>query len=227
MSVNRVPEFYQYAIHLVYAVIIALSFDVAKDLFIPIQHFWATYENFENGVALLLVYVVIISGWIGWTKSIIDKPHKLNVYGNSRFVLDLFLGFLSFYLIQLAKPEYFQEFNQVFIWVMPGIFITYMIWDSIKYREYNLKDKAREIQTNRITKTLYGLIIVLIISLFYSNLLTRGVTVIVDGNNYLDLIFMIMSIALVLFYRNSKWKQIKVRKSRKPKDLKGKNNSNL
>ena len=74
---DKVSEFYQYAVHLVYAIIIALSYNVAIEVFIPIQNFWASYDGFLNGIALLFAYIVVVSGWVGWIKSIQNNRIKL------------------------------------------------------------------------------------------------------------------------------------------------------
>ena len=214
MSATEVSKFYRYSINLVYAVIVALSFDVATELFIPIQNIWESYANFTNAMALILAYVVIICGWVGWTKSMIDKPHKVNFYGNSRFVLDLLIGFWSFYLIQLAKPENFGEYSQVFIWVFPAIFVTYLVWDLAKFKEYNMKNETKVIQENRLVKTLYGLAIFFVISIVYYRLFQNGITLIFDGYDFTNLVFIWICIIFTLLYRKSKWKQKK-----KPKKI--------
>jgi len=220
LSASRVPEFYQYAIHLVYAVIIALSFDVATEIFMPIQNFFESYDNFLKGMGLLLVYVVVISGWVGWTKSIIGRPHRINFYGNLRFVLDLFIGFWYFYLIQLAKPEHFNEFNQIFIWVFPAIFVTYIIWDFAKFKEYNFKNQEREVRGNRVRKTLYFTVLFFAVALIYTHVDQNNRTIIVYENNIVDFIFIVVSIILTLLYRKSKWKETRIKRIKK-KNSKG------
>lgn len=218
MSFTRTSGFYQYAVHLVYAIIIALSFDVAIQVFIPIQIFWQSYDHFLNGMGLLLAYVFVVSGWVGWTKSIIDRPHKINFCGNSRFVLDLFIGFWYFYLIQLSKPENFSEFNQIFTWVIPTIFGVYIIWDLAKLKEYNFKDREKVVRGNRVRKTLYFTILFLIVALIYSNADQNDVTINFYENNILDLIFIFISIILVLLYRKSKWKMTRTRYKKRVKN---------
>ncbi len=224
--VAKVSEFYQYAIHLVYAIIIASSYDVAIRLFIPIQNFWTSYDTILNGIALLFAYIIVISGWVGWTKSIQNKPHKITFFGNSRFVLDLFIGFWYFYLIQLAIPEHFGEFNQVFVWVNPVIFGVYVVWDLVKFKEYNFKNQEKIIRTNRATKTIYFFIIFMMISYAYTLVEVNEITIIAYENDIVDLIFILGSIGFTLWYRKSKWKETKTKRRRKITDSKKKNNSN-
>ena len=223
---DKVSEFYQYAVHLVYAIIIALSYNVAIEVFIPIQNFWASYDGFLNGIALLFAYIVVVSGWVGWIKSIQNKPHKISFFGNSRFVHDLFIGFWYFYLIQLSKPEFFGEFGQVFVWINPVIFGTYVIWDLVKFKEYNFKSEEKIIRKNRSRKTIYFLIIFLMISYAYTLVGINGITILIYENNVVDLIFIITSIGFTLWYRKSKWKETKTKKRRKTTNSKKKNNSN-
>lgn len=221
----KVSEFYQYAIHLVYAIIIALSYNVAIEVLIPIQNLWASYDGFLNGIALLFAYIVVVSGWVGWTKSIQNKPHKISFFGNSRFVLDLFIGFWYFYLIQLSKPEFFGEFSQVFVWINPIIFGTYVIWDLVKFKEYNFKSQEKIIRKNRSTKTIYFFTIFLIISYAYTVIEVNEITIFIF-ENHVDLIFILVSIGFTLWYRKSKWKETKTKKMRKSTNSKKRNSSN-
>ena len=131
-------EFYPFSAHLIYAVIVTLSFEIAGNVFIPFDKAFSSYDN-ALSISLLLSYAFIISGWVGYTKSISKRPHRENWLGNTRFVIDLVILFLAFYLLSLTNPEKFERFITVFgtfIWLFPATFIVYFIWDMFKYFEY-------------------------------------------------------------------------------------------
>jgi hypothetical protein len=77
-SPQTVRDFFQYAIHVIYAIILTTSFDIAAKVSIPIGKINPVLHetNFVNAMGLLLVYIVIISGWVGYTKSIAKRPHE-------------------------------------------------------------------------------------------------------------------------------------------------------
>ncbi|AIF83240.1 hypothetical protein NTE_01167 [Candidatus Nitrososphaera evergladensis SR1] len=105
MLPKTVQEFYPFAVHTIYAVIITLSFEVASHLLIPIENVFSSWDNILRSAGLMLAYIIIISGWIGYTKSISKRPHSENHLGNARFVMDLVILFLVFYLMSFANEE--------------------------------------------------------------------------------------------------------------------------
>jgi hypothetical protein len=47
--------------------------------------------------------------------------------------MDLVILFLVFYLVAIANPKVHDHFGMIFLWVIPVIFIFYMMWDLVKY----------------------------------------------------------------------------------------------
>jgi hypothetical protein len=133
-------EFYIFAIHAIYAVILASSFDIAKDYLIPVSKI-TSGEDFVHVLGILFVYTVLISGWIGYTRSVSARPHTTSSLGNLRFIMDLLIVFVTFYLVNLTSNiEIFKNsFYETFVAILPMLFSLYLIWDIIKLFEYRKK----------------------------------------------------------------------------------------
>ena len=178
-----------------FAIIVAQSFMIATDLLIPLDEI-LNDDNFLKTTSLFLVYVIIISGWVGYARSMSEKPHKDNHHGILRFVIDLVILFEYFYLLQLTKhPGNFQD---EFVWVISIIFWSYFIWDVIKYVEYRGK-KVR----NRIGVTLLFAIICLAISGVYY--LTQTNEVIETDSTIVFIAYIANMLIIILGYRIVKW----------------------
>ena len=219
----EVPDGYQYAVHLIFAIIIASSFELASEILIPLDGAFTDKNNLVLASSLLLSYVVIIAGWVGYALSMSTKPHKDNYKGALRFMIDLIIPFENFYLIQLVPTE---KFILEFPIVLSVLFTTYIIWDVIKYFEYHSKE-ARKITKNRGGRTGVCAIFCYILTVAY--LLTSS-----DPNSefYLfaddqshALVFTFLMLFLIIFYRIWKW-DIRCRKQPAKKRVNKKNNSN-
>ena len=110
MLPKSLSEFFQYAVHLVYAIVIGLSFDMAKEVVIPIEDV-TKVPQLINLATLILGYFIVVTSWIGYFKSMQHKPHKENVLGIIRFGTDLFIVFLFYYFVSLTDPEKIVHFR--------------------------------------------------------------------------------------------------------------------
>ena len=190
-------NFYHIAIHFIYAIVIAHSFAIASGLLIPLNDVF-TSEKIIQTLALFLAYIIIISSWIGYTRSISVKPHKDTSTGAMRFFIDLVILFEYFYLLQLSQTEYFDTQIHLIILV---IFGTYMVWDAVKYFEHTGKG-ARNTTKSRGRKTLFCFILCMMITFLYE-----------IGAGFKDpqsnLIWFIGTYgSLIIMYRMSKWNVI-------------------
>ena len=52
-------EFYPFAVHLIYAVILTLSFEIAGNVFIPFDKAFSSYDNALRSISLLLSYALL------------------------------------------------------------------------------------------------------------------------------------------------------------------------
>jgi len=218
---KTLTDFYQYAIHLIYAIIISQSFSLASVIFVPIENLFS-FEGFLKGFALFLAYTIVITGWVGWSKSIIRNPHSENVLGNFRFVTDLFILFWFYYLINLTNPEKINAYGETFVWVLPVIFGSYIMWDMLKYFEYK-SDTPEEIKhrKKRLKITIYFWIAFVAQGVLYSYAVNFQPFLKWGENSAWNIIFISASFALIIAYRWKKWvvpRAIKRRGAKKKND---------
>lgn len=200
----EIKEFYQHAIHVIYAVLIGQSFFMAKDVFIPISKL-NSFDGAVNASALFFAYFFIITGWIGWNKSISENPHTEGRLGVFRFSIDLFILFITYYLLSLANPLNNETYGITFIWLLPLIFGFYLLWDIIKYFEYRkIKKSKNKIRKTRLFITVIFLGFFLILSYLYSYAVTTQ-NFEWNGNSLLTLISIFGSFGLTVLYRRRKW----------------------
>ena len=205
MQPKTLSDFYQYANHIIYAVVIAQSYFIANKILIPVQNI-QTYEGVVSVYGLLLAYFVIISGWLGHFNSIKRNPHKGRL-GNARFVIDLWIVFLAFYLLSLTDKENVESYADTFILVLPIIFGSYFVWDIIKYFEYNSDPESEKKYMNRRTKiTSVFLGIFILQSFLYQHAISNLQNLNWDGIIAWDPVFISTSIASIFVYRLVKWK---------------------
>ncbi len=161
-------DFYKFVIHVINASIIAFSFQIVNGYFIPF-HMELSETYITNFAAMLFVWGVMISGWLGYTKSINDKPHSEGYLGNIRFVIDLVISFLMLYLfIVTGKDNFTKNFGEVFTLILPTVFFLYIVWDIIKNREYPTSNRDLDnILKRRQFQTLYAFLSLSAFSLFF------------------------------------------------------------
>ncbi len=87
-------KFYKYAVFLVYSFVIAQSFLISSDIFIPFDKVITTLDGAENAFMLLVAYFFILSGWVNYYKAITILPHRekesgqATRIGTARFCVD-------------------------------------------------------------------------------------------------------------------------------------------
>jgi hypothetical protein len=187
-----------------------MSFEIATKVLVPLNTTFESYDNFLRSSALLLSYFFIISGWIGYTKSITKRPHRENILGNARFVIDLLILFLAFYLLSQTDPTMFESFTSVFgtfIWIFPINFLTYLIWDAIKYFEYRSCPSEGQTSISRLRITGYYFMPLLVQAILYSFVVMPYYynRLMWDNGNISEVPFIIMSLIIIFFYRKRKW----------------------
>lgn len=219
---TNIKEFYPFAIHIIYAVIITLSFQIAGDIFVPFDSIFTSYDMEVRAFAVLLNYIVVISGWIGYTISISKREHSENWMGTARFIVDLLIVFLVFYLITLTDLEKTKEFVPVFktyIWLFTIIFIAYIIWDMIKFAEYRNARGGKKVGLDRTRKTAYHVVPLLTLALLYTWVIPSYQDMLRWGETSIwEMLFVFFVIVLILSYRKSKWLGGFARKSRRVKE---------
>ena len=90
---------------------------------------WSLPENGEmfKTFSLLLGFTTLVLSWIGYHKSIAQKP----VHGSGRFIIDISL--VLFYTVLLIK---FDDFSAI-VQLLAVIYTLYFVWDIFKVVEYS------------------------------------------------------------------------------------------
>ena len=205
--ISNIVDFYPFAIHIIYGIILAQSYAFVGEIFLPAEEI-SRSDQLTNALGLVMIYVIIISGWVGYTKSIIDKPHKYDHYGSTRFIVELIITLLVFYLLELVSVKNFMtHYGEAFYVIIPIMFAFYLVWDILKYKEYSSSDASKDkILTRRLLRTLWAFIAILIMSLFYylfSGTLTNEIKF---DLNSLYIVFSVVTILITVTYRYVKWR---------------------
>lgn len=204
---DELKKLYRFAIHVIFAAVIAVSFDIAKDVVVPIENIVLFPINFA---ILILSYFIIVTSWIGYFMSIINAPHE-GIIGSMRFTLDIFIIFIFYYMVSLTTPANSPFIPDVFLYVLPTLYVTYWVWDTLKIKEYREKDSAAK-KLQRLDArniTLYAMIVILImcgvyvISLYVTSFETTSL-----GAHVRDSVFVVFSFMLTLIYRIAKWRHV-------------------
>lgn len=206
LTPKKPAEIFSYICHFIFAIIIATSYDTAKQIFInPEKMIFADFDSIILSLELLLAYVTIISGWVGYSRSMIKWPHTNTKLGAFRFTLDLAILFCYFGLISSIDIQ--NEFRDYFLYWISALFILFILWDIIKTREhYNKKNnqKFNIALENSFLKTVTFLtIFILIIPFIFQLWLQNQIGIITDQVIYG--IILIITILCMLFYRYWKW----------------------
>lgn len=130
---KQISDFYRYGIFIVFAVVIAGSFPIFTKIFLPFNNLF-TYNGFENGLALVFTFLTILSSWLYYFKAISIDKHTETKIGLFRFLLDLFIVYLYYYLISQASDT--QYHKDIFVYTIPVIFACYLLWDFLRFIEY-------------------------------------------------------------------------------------------
>jgi hypothetical protein len=206
---ETLADFYRKTIDIIFAFIIGQSF-LSIDPMIKSVRQIVEIHNLINFGAIAFAYFAIIIGWIAYHKSIMDKPHK-GKFGNARYVIDLMILFLMYYLLRLTKIDIGVPYSETFLWVLPSIFILYTLWDIFKFYEYSNTSKKR-----LLISATFGMSFV-IMALVYNDVsryLNANPEDYWDNKSPIDVYFLIASIILMLIYRIRKWD---VRETKPPK----------
>ena len=168
-------EFYKKTIDIIYAFIIGQSFLQLDSLFFNINKIFDPHNLVDLG-ALFLAYFITIIGWIGYHKSITIRPH-IGKWGNMRFAVDLFIVFLVYYLIRLAKPDGTVTYGYTFLWLMPILFFTYLLWDGVKFFEYKNQQEENRVELSRLGVTAsFGFVVAMLGLSYFLVLQTLPIT---------------------------------------------------
>lgn len=221
---KTLPEFYQFAMHAIYAVVIGLSFDVSRKVVIPFENIKNYPGAIETGI-LVLAYFIVVTSWIGYTKSVIKKPHTSGFLGIARFGTDLFIVFIFYYMVSLTDPEKISHKDDIFILVMPAIYLAYCFWDAIKWMEYRhekITDDEKEHRKRRRKITVNYFVIFFVMGMFYFICISYNLDLVYKGISLRDPFYVAVSILFTGLYRHAKWNERDFKKTRVPRPRRAK-----
>ncbi len=183
--------------HIIYALIIGLSYETLKTAFIPFQISFHLFTVF-------LAYAVVVQSWIGYNQAVHSHSYK----GSLKFIIDLVILFLMFLLLSFSVGEFAN-----YITIFPIIFFFLMIWrygtirDNYKRQGWKKTVKALKlVLAYVITSSLVVIIYELIAQ--YLNLETRSaVNFVVLEMLYIEVFF---------YYRLRKFDRISTYLTAKP-----------
>jgi hypothetical protein len=95
------PELFKDRIIIIYAVVIGISFDLSKDVLLPV---YLIPQNVVNALILFLGYFIVLSSWSGYFSSMKKYPHKGN-FGFGRFIFDLLILFVFYYIVIIRSKH--------------------------------------------------------------------------------------------------------------------------
>ena len=195
------PEFFKLGITIIYAIVIALSIDASKTVFIP---FYSIPTNLINATILFYGYFIIITGWIEYYFNM-QKYQEVKKSGLGGFVIELGILFLFYYIIIAASSENSGYLiPDVFLFITPLIFLLLTLKDMYGVSNYQNENllKYRNLSRN-------FLFVSVIISLSYiAETYATGFQSFGAIAFYRDLIFAFLIIVLVVIYRILRWREI-------------------
>lgn len=195
--------FYIIAIHMLFAIVVGHSFILASDVIIPIQTLLESTDH-KSASTLIFSYMLIVSGWVGYTRSISIKPHRDTSLGAMRFIFDLIILFEYFYLLEITYKGPIEDFPLIVV----VIFFTYLLSDIVKHYEYPPRSRVRIRQRTKITIGML-VFVFLAMAIYYDDKHVSAASVLgIDAHMLAITVFA----ALVILYRALKWNLIKRRR---------------
>ncbi|MDW0138715.1 MAG: hypothetical protein QOK86_03135 [Nitrososphaeraceae archaeon] len=195
------PEFFKLGITIIYAIVIALSIDASKTVFIP---FYSIPANLINATILFYGYFIIITGWIEYYFHM-QKSQDIKKSGLGGFVIELGILFLFYYIIVAGSNENAGYLiPDVYLFITPLIFLLLTLKDM--YRVSNCQNKNLLKYRNLSRNFLF---VSVIISLSYiAETYATGFQSFGAFAFYRDLIFAFLILTLFVIYRIMKWREI-------------------
>jgi hypothetical protein len=195
------PEFFKLGITIIYAIVIALSIDASKTVFIP---FYSIPANLLNATILFYGYFIIITGWIEYYFHM-QKSQDIKKSGLGGFVIELGILFLFYYIIIAGSNENAGYLiPDVYLFITPLIFLLLTLKDM--YRASNYQNENFLKYRNLSRKFLF---VSVIISLSYiAETYATGFQSFGAFAFYRDLIFAFLILTLFVIYRIMKWREI-------------------
>ena len=196
----KLPESFKLGIIIAYAIVIALSIDSSKTIFIP---FYSIPGHLLFATVLFYGYFVIITGWIEFYSLLQRFEHQgRSVY--RKFVIDLGILFLFYYII-VGGSNTGEGYliPDIYLFITPLLYFLFTLKDMYGVRDYqdNMLIKYRNMSRN------FFFISILISLLYLTETYATGFQSFGAIAFYRDLIFAFLVLALIVVYRIMRWRQ--------------------
>jgi hypothetical protein len=157
-SPKTTSGFYKFTIDIIYSFIIGLSFLQLDGMITPVGKI---SENIIPLFGVGLIYGIIISGWVGYHRSIMLHAHWREL-GTLRYLLDLCIMFIVYNLLLVSDPSSKTMYAQIFVFLSPALFTLYVWWDAVKFFELRRKYPQYMGATNHIKITfVFGMVTII------------------------------------------------------------------
>jgi len=145
-ELKEINKFYLLAINVLFAVVVGLSFETTAKLSFPPENISIFIKLF----ALVLIYYVIFSSWLGHYRSQTHWPYSIGLLGKVRFVISVSILYIYYHAFYLFA----NNSNGLFYYVFPLIFLAYLAYDTVKNIEYKDDSEGGVDLINRLLITL-------------------------------------------------------------------------
>lgn len=213
MLPKTLSEFFHASIHLVFAVVSAEGFVVARSIYVPIENLY-NFDGITSAIALIFAYFFLVTSWIGYYKSVDTYPHTETKKGIARYGFGLLVTFLIYYMLSLTHVDNKTKYGEIF-WLLPVFFAILIIIHYIKSKEYKkeLKKIDRENFEDIMVLTAAFFTIFLILAVvhhfLYDNLVFK-----IGDISITQIIFIFLAICFTFWYRWSSWVKYRHRRRR-------------
>lgn len=203
LTPKKPAEIYSFIVHFIFAIIIGTSYQVALVVLInPEKPLFQDFVSIIPSLELLLAYTAIISGWIGYSRSMLKWAHTNTKFGVYRFVLDITILFCYFGLIASINSENII-FKEYFLKWITALFILFILWDLIKIIEHKQKSLRHALDRSFWKTMIFLVIFISIVPWIYNYLLANQLGIINEETIYGGVLLFVT--ILLLLYRYWKW----------------------
>jgi hypothetical protein len=207
LQVSEPNRIYRNSIDLIIGVIVGASFLSIEGVFVPFWNIFFDLHQAVNAAGIALAYFIVITGWVGYHRSVTIRPHLGNL-GMLRYGIDLLILFFWYYIVTTAPPDSPTRYGELFLWVLPTVFTLYLIWDVVKYFEYSRQPEDERVNPKRMRSTLNAWVGFAAMSLIYHamNLYHLHLFNLTywDNKTSIDWIFIAATFVITFLYRYDK-----------------------
>ena len=145
---------------------VTLSFNVLSK--VVVNQPLSSLNTFIDLLSLILIYFIVFSSWLGHYRSITHWPYTTGQFGIGRFITSIFIVFIYYYTFNIFNDSISDRRDEFFMFSFPIIFGAYLLYDSIKNREYSdISRREKKDLSYRLAITLVFLIIFIILAILF------------------------------------------------------------